>query len=57
MPQKQERFMRMEINFILGKYGGHMPSSLGGRSIFVVGQADKILAVYKIFKNFNSKAF
>ena len=57
MPQKQERFMRMEINFILGKYGGHMPSSLGGRSIVVVRQADKILAVYKIFKNFNSKAF
>ena len=34
--QKQERFMQMEINFILGKNGGHMPSNLGGRSIRAV---------------------
>ena len=31
--QKQERFMRTEINFALGKNGGYMPSILGGRSI------------------------
>ena len=62
--------MQTEINFSLGKNGGHMPSSLSGRSIIVVRQArmhtctharrqaDKILAVYKILKfaNFNSKA-
>ena len=34
--QKQERFMQMEINFILGKNGGNVPSNLGGRSISVV---------------------
>ena len=39
-----------EINFVLGKNGGHMPSSLGGNSIVVVRQADEKLAVYKIFK-------
>ena len=31
--------MQMEINFLLGKNGGHRPSSLGGRSIVVVRQA------------------
>ena len=39
MPQKQERFVRTEINFVLGKNGGYMPSSLGGRSIVVGRQA------------------
>ena len=33
MTQKQERFMWMEINFALGKNGGYMLSSLGGKSI------------------------
>ena len=32
---KQERF---EINFVLGKNGGHRPSSLGSRSIVVVSE-------------------
>ena len=36
---KQEKFVCMEANFILGKNGGHMPSSLGGRSIAMVRQA------------------
>ena len=40
----------MEINFILGKNRGYMPSSLGGRSIIVVRQADENLAVTKNFK-------
>ena len=40
----------MEINFVLGKNGGYMPSSFGGRSILVVRQADKNLAVSKNFK-------
>ena len=39
----------MEINFVLGKNGGYMPSSLGGRSFIVVRQADKNLAVSKNF--------
>ena len=30
---KQELFVRMEINIVLGKNGGYVPSSLGGRSI------------------------
>ena len=33
MTQKQERFVQTEINFALGKKGGYMPSSLGGRLI------------------------
>ena len=41
MPQKQERFVRTEINFVLGKNGGYMPSSLGGRSIVVSRQAGR----------------
>ena len=28
----------MEINFVLGKNGGHRPSSLGGRLIVVVSE-------------------
>ena len=39
MPRKQERFMWMEINFALGKYGDHYPSGLGGQSFVVVKQA------------------
>ena len=31
--------MRTEINFELGKNGGYVPSSLGGRSISVDRQA------------------
>ena len=48
--------MRTEINFVLGKNGGYMPSSLGGRSFIVVRQADENLAVSKNFGNFNLKA-
>ena len=44
------KFVRTEINFILGKNGGCMPSSLGGRLIVMVRQAGKNLAVCKIFK-------
>ena len=40
----------MVINFVLGKNGGHRPSSLGGRSIVVVSEWDKMLAVFKNFK-------
>ena len=40
----------MEINFVLGKNAGYMPSSLDGRSFIVVRQADENLAVSKIFK-------
>ena len=40
----------IEINFVLGKNGGHMPGSLGGRSIVVVRQAgrqaEKCLTLY-----------
>ena len=39
----------MEINFVLRKSGGYMPSSLGGRSFIVVKQADKNPAVSKKF--------
>ena len=48
----------MEINFVLGKNGGYMPSSLGSRSFIVVRQAEKILQLAKILKfgNFNLKA-
>ena len=42
--------MRTEINFVLGKNGGSMPSSLGDRSIIVVRQADENRAVSKNFK-------
>ena len=35
MTQQQERFVRTKINFALGRNGGYMPSSLGGRSISV----------------------
>ena len=44
--------MAMEINFILGKNGGYIPSSLGGRLIVVVRQADEYLAVMLVSKNF-----
>ena len=37
--------MRTDINFIMGKNGSLTPSSLGGRLIVVVRQADKILGV------------
>ena len=43
--------MRTGIIFILGKNVGYMPSSLGGRSIVVVRQANKNIAVSKNFKN------
>ena len=36
--KNNKRFVRMEINFVLGKNGGHRPSSLGGRSIVVVSE-------------------
>ena len=33
--------MQTEINFALGKNGGYIPSSLGGMSISVGGQAGR----------------
>ena len=42
--------LRMEIQFVLGKNGGHKLSGLGGRSIVVVREADEILAVDNSFK-------
>ena len=36
--ENKKRFVWMEINSILGKNGGHKPSSLGGRSIVVVSK-------------------
>ena len=36
---KKERFVWMEINFVLGKNGGHTPNSLGDRLIVVVRYA------------------
>ena len=49
----------MAINFALGENGCHTHSSLGGRSIVVGRQADKILAVHDFLKfdNFNSIAY
>ena len=44
----------MEINFILGKNEGHRPSSLGGRSIVVVSESDKMLAI-AVLENFKIK--
>ena len=41
MPQKQEKFVCMEINFVLRKNEGHLPSSLGGRLIVVFRQAGR----------------
>ena len=32
------KFVRTEINFVLGKNGGHRSSSLGGRLIVVVSE-------------------
>ena len=37
--RKQERFMQTEINIVLGKNGGYIPSSLGGRLISMGRQA------------------
>ena len=37
--ENKKGFMRTEINFVLGKNGGNIPSSLGGKSIVVVRQA------------------
>ena len=36
---EKERFVWMEINFVLGKNGGHTPNSLGGRLIVMVRYA------------------
>ena len=46
----QERFLWMEINFVLGKIGGHRLSSLGGRLIVVFSERDEILSVFENFK-------
>ena len=43
-------FVRTEIDFVMGKNGGYMPSSLGGRSFIVVRQADKNIAISENFK-------
>ena len=42
----------MEINFALGKNGGYIPSSLGGRSISVGRQAGSETKFLQ-FDNFN----
>ena len=41
----------MKISFDLGKNGHHRPSGLGYRSIVVVRQADKTVAVYDFVKS------
>ena len=50
---------KIEINFALGKNGGHRLSNLGGRSIVVVRQAGRqnTCSLQKFLKldNFNSK--
>ena len=38
---KIRKVCRTEINFVLGKNGGHKPSSLGDRLIVVVRQAGR----------------
>ena len=40
----------MKISFDPGKNGFHMPSGLGGRSIVMVSESDKTLAVYNFLK-------
>ena len=54
--QLKKKYVRMEINFILGKNGGHTSSSLEGWSIVAVRQM-KYLQFTKVLKihNFNSK--
>ena len=57
MTRKQERFVRMEINIVLGKNGGYMSSSLGGRSISVGRQAvRRKFLQFDNFSSVNSKA-
>ena len=43
----------MEINFVLGKNGGYIPSSLGGRSISM-GRRQAVRRKTLRFDNFNS---
>ena len=54
--KKIRKFVQAEMNFVLEKNGGNMPSSLGGRLIFVVRQAGRrsscSLQFFK-FYNFN----
>ena len=38
-----------EINFVLGKNGGHRPSNLGGRSIVVASEGDEMLVTFRKF--------
>ena len=57
MACKIERFVQTNISFDLGKNTGHKPSSLGGRCVVVIRQANKILIVVSLnleFDNFNS---
>ena len=56
MTRKQERFVRTVINIALGKNGGYMSSSLGGRSISVGRQAVSEMKILQ-FNNFNSVSF
>ena len=42
MTQKQQKFVRTELNIALGKKEGYMPSSLGVRSISVGRQAGSL---------------
>ena len=39
-----------KLNIVLGKNGGHRPSSLGSRSILVVSEWDEMLSVIGNFK-------
>ena len=52
MTRKQEWFLWTETNIVLGKNGGYIPSSLGGRSISVGRQA--VRRKFLQFDNFNS---
>ena len=60
IPEKQERSVWMEINFVLEKNRGHKPIGLGGGSIVVVKQVGsewvmQFTTVLLKFDNFNSK--
>ena len=55
MTRKQEKFVRTNINIALEKNESYMPSSLGGRSISVDRQRDKIFVIRQL-NLVNSKA-
>ena len=51
LTSEQQRFSWTEVMFSLRKNGGYICSSLGGKSVLVVWQADENLIVYGIFQN------